>query len=314
MQHDWRDFYLVQDELRRWTDADVDAAEAALGVQLPDGYRELSTTLGDGVISGGLRVFPPTELQDQQRFFREVTQEAWFFEEPDEALTRDYALESIMVADSLDGDQIIFHPGTGRLHVLPRHDKRTYAVGTDFWDVVAWFQDSGVLWRPHPFRYFESFVGPTEAANGRGNRADFGPMTEAIRSLGLHDAVEADEYECTFFVKAIGGYLSFQDTEVTDVNVHFRYQTDRSPDLRARIRDTAVAAGVTFWKPWSMTPDPNGGRTPRSPPASHRSSWPRPDGGLRLGDARISSRSACPRHPRRASIAEIVYRMYGMIV
>jgi hypothetical protein len=250
-RRDWRDYYLVQDELKRWTDGDVDAAEAAVGVRLPDGYRELVTTLGDGVISGVLRVLSPTSLRHEQQLFRELTQEHWFF---DEALTQDYALESIMVADSIDGDQVIFHPGTGQLHVLPRHDERTHAVGGDLWDVVAWFQDSGVLWRPHPFRYFESFVGPTEAVNGRGPRADFGRMTEAITSLGLHDAVEDNEHERTFFVKAIGGYLSLQDPEHTDVNVHFRYLTDRAPGVRTRIRDTAVAAGVTTWSPpWSMT-------------------------------------------------------------
>jgi hypothetical protein len=49
------------------------------------------------------------------------------------------------------------------------------------------------------------------------------------------------------------GYLSFQDPHVTDVNVHFRYQTDRAPDIRGRIREAAVAAGVTFGQPWSMS-------------------------------------------------------------
>ncbi len=78
-------------------------------------------------------------------------------------------------------------------------------------------------------------------------------MTEAITLLGLHDAMEDNVYERTFFVRAIGGCISFQDTDETDVNVHFRYQTDRSPDVRARIRDTAVAAGVTWWAPWSAT-------------------------------------------------------------
>jgi hypothetical protein len=51
-RRDWRDFYLVQDDLKRWTEADVDVAEATPGVQLPDGYGELVTTLGKGVISG----------------------------------------------------------------------------------------------------------------------------------------------------------------------------------------------------------------------------------------------------------------------
>lgn len=136
---------------------------------------------------------------------------------------------------------------------MPRHDERTYSVGTDLWDVVAWFQDSGVLTRSHPFRYFESFAGSTEAANGVGTHGSFSEMTEAIRSLGLHDAVETDDHDCTFFVRAIGGSLSFHDAQVTDVNVHFRYRTDRAPDIRARIRETAVAAGVTFGQPWSMS-------------------------------------------------------------
>ena len=257
-RHDWRDFHLVQDELERWADTDVDAAQAALGVQLPAGYRELMTTLGKGVISGMLRVFSPPELEDRQRLFRELTAVYWFFEEPDEVLTRDYALESIEVADSLDGDQVIFNPRTGRLHVLPRHDEHTYDMGSDVWDVVTWYQDSGVLYRPHPFRYFESFAGPVEAANGSGGRAGFGRMTEAVTSLGLHDVVEDDEDGRTLFVKAIGGYLSFHGIEDTDVYVHFRYRTDRSPDVRTRIWDTAAAAGVRWGPPWSMRPRSTG--------------------------------------------------------
>jgi hypothetical protein len=252
---DWRDFYLVQDELRLWTDADVEATEAAAGEQLPSGYGSLLTTLGDGMISGVLRVWSPSEFEDKQRFFREVTQAAWFFEEPDETFSREEALESVMVADSLDGDQIIFHPGSGRLHVLPRDDERTYDVGTEMGDVVAWYQDSGILWRRHPFRYFESFVGPIAGANGEGNRLDLDRMIHAIRSLGLHDVEDAGEVDCTFFVKAIGGYLEFREGDARGVYVHIRYQTDRSPDVRERLWQTAVDAGVTFGQPWSMTPD-----------------------------------------------------------
>ena len=60
-RRDWRDFYMAQDDLECWTGADVDAVEATLGVQLPDGYGELMTTLGKGVISGVLRVFSPAD-------------------------------------------------------------------------------------------------------------------------------------------------------------------------------------------------------------------------------------------------------------
>lgn len=255
-QRGWNDFYLVQDELRRSTDADVDAAEAALGVLLPAGYRELMTTLGGGVISDILRVIRPAELEERQEQLQGLAREAWFFEDPDETLTPSYAFESFMIADSVDGDMIIFHPTTGHLHVLPRHLDRTYVVGTDLWDVVAWFLDSGVPCHPHPFRYFESFVGPIEAANGRAEGADLDQMASAIRSLGLHDVEEEGVQQRTFFVKAIGGYISIQGPEGPDANIHLRYRTDLAPAVRARIWNAAVTAGVTFWKPWSMTRQP----------------------------------------------------------
>lgn len=250
----WNDFYLVQDELRRSTDSDVDAAEGALGVPLPAGYRELMTTLGDGVISDILRAIRPAELVAWQEQFQELTREAWFFDEPDETLTQSYALESFMIADSLDGDMIILHPATGQLHVLPRHLDRTYVVGTDLWDVVAWFLDSGIPFHSHPFRYFESFVGPIEAANGRAEGADLDQMASAIRSLGLHDVEEEGVQQRTFFVKAIGGYISIQGPEGPAANVHLRYRTDWAPAERARIWNAVLAAGVTLGKPWSMTP------------------------------------------------------------
>jgi len=248
----WRDFYLVDEELRLLTDADVDAAELALGVQLPTGYRELKTTLGDGVICDDLRVFPPPELENAQQLFRELTQEFWFYDEPDEDMTQDYAMESVIVADTGDGDQIILHPKTGQLHVLPRHDERTYAVGTDLSDVVAWFQQHWSPGAAHPLRYFDAFVGSLEARNGRGNRAGLERITTAIRSLSLHDAEDSYDYGYTFFFKAIGGFLSFHDSQVTDVNVHLRYRTNQSPEVRERIRQTAAEAGVSFTPSWSM--------------------------------------------------------------
>lgn len=123
---DWRDFYLVKDELTLHTADEVDAAEEALALQLPDGYRELVTTLGDGVVSGLLRVCPPGDLERRQKLLAQVLHHPWFYNEPDETMTRAYAMDSVMIADTEDGDMVIFHPDDRQLHVLPRHDTRTH--------------------------------------------------------------------------------------------------------------------------------------------------------------------------------------------
>lgn len=252
MQPDWHDYYLVHDDLGRWTDSQVDAAEGSLGLLLPSGYRELVTTLGSGVINNLVRLGSSDRVVEEQALFQHVIRTAWFYEEIDDQFTQDRALESVMIADSLDGDMVAFHPVLRRLYVLPRHDERVYAVGTHMTDVVAWFLDSGILIGPASFRYFEPFVGPTEAAIGGGSHTRFGEMVGAIRSLGLHNVEDGNDDSVTFFVKEIGGYLTLQDSSATDVYVHFRYRTDRSPEVREHIRQAAIAAGVTFHPPWSM--------------------------------------------------------------
>ncbi|EWT01274.1 hypothetical protein N865_05630 [Intrasporangium oryzae NRRL B-24470] len=251
---DWLDFYLVKDELTLHTTEEVDEAEAVLGLRLPDGYRELVTTLGDGVISGLLRVCRPADLPRRQGFLAEVLHRGWFYDEPDETMSRTNAMESVMVADTLDGDVIIFHPDTRQLHVLPRHDTRTHAVGSNLWALVDWLQDSGVIVNPHPFRHFESFVGPTEGANGNGTGIDVDRVAEAITALGVHDAMEHADSEFTFFVRAIGGYISVYDVNGSEMGAHLRYQTDRGHDVRASLQRAVEAAGVTFGDPWSMAP------------------------------------------------------------
>lgn len=252
MEPDWHDYYLVHDELDRWTDSEVDAVEAALGLQLPPGYRELVTTLGSGVINDFVRVGSREQNAEHQALFQDMIRTTWSYEESDDEYTQDRALESAMIAASLDGDMVAFHPVSRRLYVLPRHYERIYSVGTHMRDVVAWLLESGTLLPPTRFRYFESFVGPREAANGAGSHASIDQLAAAIRSLGVHDVEDQTEGSVTFFVKAISGYLTFTDYAETDIYTHFCYITDRSPEVRELIRETAVAAGVTFSSPWSM--------------------------------------------------------------
>jgi hypothetical protein len=254
MQPDGHDYYLVQDDLQRWTDAEVAAAESGLGRPLPPGYRAFVTTLGTGAISDIVRLPTGKQLVEQQRQFQDLIRAAWFFD--DDLLTQVRALGSIQVADSLDGDMVVYEPTSGRYYVLPRHDDQVHSVGTDMAEVIEWFLESGVLIRPSRTRYFESFRGPMEAANGACSLDDFSRAAESIRSLQVHDVEDRDEESCTFFVKAIGGLLTSSVGDGPEVYLHFRYRIDLRPEVREAIRSAATAAGAKFYPPWLMAPAP----------------------------------------------------------
>ena len=49
---------------------------------------------------------------------------------PADILTKDRALECLIVADTMDGDELAMHPSEpDRLHVLPRHQEAIYVAG-----------------------------------------------------------------------------------------------------------------------------------------------------------------------------------------
>ena len=186
---DWAGYYLGDSALRRSTDAEVDAVQAALGVALPAGYRELVTTLGAGTLSLELGVQPPTDLLARSRALVSTFRDRWFFDRPDAELSLEDALESVGIATTADGDEVMYHPDSGRLHVLPRHDDRTYAMGTDPWEAVDWFHESGVLRPPLSFRSFDPDTGPGAYAHLR-YRTACDPVTRqriraAVEGAGL---------------------------------------------------------------------------------------------------------------------------------
>lgn len=209
---DWAGYHLVDSALRLSTDAEVDAVEDSLGVALPAGYRELVTTLGAGTLSLELGVHPPRDILTRSRLLVSTFNNSWFFDETHAELTREDALESVGVATTADGDEVIYHPGSGRLHVLPRHDDRTYVMGGDLWEAVDWFHESGVLRPRLSFRSFDLDTGPGEAVNGHGHGASLPQARRAVIRLGVHEALEERENGCTMYVAAIGGYLTVLGT------------------------------------------------------------------------------------------------------
>jgi hypothetical protein len=142
--------------------AEVDAAEAQLGIRFPTGYREYVTRFGEGVLGGiYVRVYPPRRILSGVNNLAEWRQrigEYWFWDDGADVLTKAQALESVIIGDTCDGDELIVHPSNPeRLYVLPRHSEGIHVAGDGLPAAIEWLCSSGELTEAFAERNFEPF-------------------------------------------------------------------------------------------------------------------------------------------------------------
>ena len=96
------------------TTAEVDAAEAALGLRFPIGYREYVTRFGEGVLGGDyVRIYPPRRIlggSNNVQEWRRRVGAYWFWDAGRQVLTKAQALEGVIIGDTVDGDELLVHP------------------------------------------------------------------------------------------------------------------------------------------------------------------------------------------------------------
>jgi len=143
--------------------ADVDAVEEQLGVRLPEEYREFITRFGEGTLAGYIRVYPPYQILEGDNnvtAWRERIDEYWFWDAGKDVLTKAEALECVIVADTMDGDELVAHPSEpDRLYVLPRYEEKIFVAGDGLLAAIEWLLTSGTLTDPIDDRTFDPFDG-----------------------------------------------------------------------------------------------------------------------------------------------------------
>jgi hypothetical protein len=154
------DIKIIGGPLLLATDRDVDQAETELGITFPSGYREYVTRLGDGIFGGYyVRVYPPQRIlsgSNNVQEWRERVDMYWFWDEGMEVLTKAQVLESVIIGDTLDGDELIVHPSNPqRVYVLPRHSETIYVAGDGLLAALGWLSSAGILTEAYAQREFE---------------------------------------------------------------------------------------------------------------------------------------------------------------
>ena len=188
----------------------------------------------------------------------------WFWDEGKELLPKERALECVVLGDTVNGDELIFHPGRpDRLFVLPHESENVFDPGRDVLEAVEWICASGQLVEPFAERQFEPFdsreigepSGPGEggATDPDGESLDdlIGlcrqwAVRHAARQLsqqGLVKAIGAGKtgnllYEATVFEGAFpyeAGYLAFYSvigpTGTAEGTYRFQFTGDSSRHL-----------------------------------------------------------------------------------
>lgn len=178
--------HVVGGPLVRATDAQVLDAESQLWITFPKKYREYVTTLGEGVLGGSfVRIYPPWRILRELTEWRARIGKHWFWDKGRKQLPKERALESIILGDTVNGDELVFHPGKPDcLFVLPRRREQVFEAGSDLLAAVGWMCDSGKLTKRFADRNFEPFDSRKKKAGARPVAMDAEPADTLEATVG----------------------------------------------------------------------------------------------------------------------------------
>jgi hypothetical protein len=164
---------------------EVDALASRLWITFPAGYREYVTRLGEGVLGGSLvRIYPPWRIEKELPDWRRRINKYWFWDDGRELLPKERALECVVIGDTVNGDELVFHPSRpNRLFVLPHESAQVFDAGHDLLAAVEWMCTSGELVEPFTERNFEPFDSRVQEDEQSADRAPEDPEGESLGDI-----------------------------------------------------------------------------------------------------------------------------------
>lgn len=163
--------------------------EADLGVIFPEGYERYIVGLGEAIYAGFVRIYPPARVRRELEEWRERVAQYFFWDASAELLHRSSVVESIVIGDTLDGDEIIFHPAdSGVFYVLTRHQGVIHRITGHLDALLDWMCRSGVLMEPVETAWAEPVAGcQSYRIEGPANlRGDTEKLARGLKDLRLH--------------------------------------------------------------------------------------------------------------------------------
>ena len=164
--------------------AEVDALASELWITFTPGYREYVTRLGEGVLGSFVRIYSPWRIKTELAEWRRRISKYWFWEQGRKVLPKERAVECVIIGDTVDGDELVFHPARAdRLFILPRHSERVFEVRGDMLSALEWMCRSGELTEAFDEMDFEAFDSGDEAEPREGTGGVADPDGESLDEI-----------------------------------------------------------------------------------------------------------------------------------
>jgi len=235
--------YLVNPKLKRATKADVKKAERQIGALFPPGYAKFVTEFGEGAYCDLVRVYLPQRVVKDLKEFRQRVVEYFLWDEGKPLLSPEQVGECVSIADTYEGDELVFHPSKpSQLYLLPRHRWEILRVGSSLDGALRWLCQSGKLYtRRSTTPYFDSMIGQRRMELARVTRGTPSKKTkQALLNLQLHDfvvdATSKEGVDLQVFMQKFAGYVSCTGGR-GDYNVCVWYAGRKSTPELKRVLD-----------------------------------------------------------------------------
>jgi len=179
-----KDIQVVSEPLVLATAAEVDALASRLWIEFPPGYREYMTGLGEGMLGSFIRIYPTWRIETELAEWRRRINKYWFWDAGKDLLPKERALECVIIGDTVNGDEIVFHPfRRNRLFVLPHESDQVFDAGADLLSAVEWMCTSGELIEGFQERCFEPFDSRVNATCDETEDAVADPEGESLDGI-----------------------------------------------------------------------------------------------------------------------------------
>ncbi len=138
------------------SEEEIKHCQKKLNVNFEKDYVEYVTKYGAGILGGSfIRIYTPNAILDTFDEWKERIEEYWFWDEGKDVLSKQEVLNSIIIGDTLDGDEIIFY--NNEYFILPHEEEMIYRIGKTLKESIEWLCSSGILTEPFDEREFEPF-------------------------------------------------------------------------------------------------------------------------------------------------------------